>query len=86
MIAPADYAQDLRAFSDRLRDIRFKGAEQLLIDLDELAKDMRSRAAQITARPQPEPVVRGRFDAGIVEDRRGNLIMAEFRRTVRRYR
>lgn len=80
----AEFADVLRGFAERARDIRFRGAERLLEDLDELGRDMRVRAAELTRRPADPPAERGTLADGLVETAKGGVVPVVFRGRRRR--
>ena len=72
-----DFATEMRAFAKRARDIRFRGTERYLEELDQLARDMDARAAEIVR--TIDPPLEGVFMTGHGRSAKGTAFRAEKR-------
>lgn len=72
-----DQASELRALAKRVREIRFRGTERYLEDLDVLARDMDARAAALVR--SDEPTAESVFGTGTRKAASGRRFRAETR-------
>lgn len=72
-----DFATEMRAFAKRARALRFRGTERYLEELDQLARDMDERAAEVVRTTDPAP--EGVFLTGPGRSASGRPFRAETR-------